>query len=67
MAQQTRQLVLGSTSKPRQELLRRLQIPFEIAAPDVDETPLKNETPSALALRLAEKKRMLWQKNFLMH
>ena len=49
-------LILSSTSKPRQELLRRLQIPFEITAPDVDETPLANETPTELVLRLAEKK-----------
>jgi septum formation protein len=50
---QTRALVLGSTSPYRSELLRRLQIPFTIAAPMVDETPLPHETPRALAKRLA--------------
>jgi septum formation protein len=50
---QTRALVLGSTSPYRSELLRRLQIPFTIAAPMVDETPLPHETPRALAQRLA--------------
>ena len=46
-------LVLGSTSRYRRDLLARLGLPFEVAAPAVDETPLPNETPRALALRLA--------------
>ena len=53
-----RQLVLGSTSRYRRELLQRLQIPFEVAAPDVDETPQAGETPRALAQRLAQAKAM---------
>ena len=48
-----RSLVLGSTSRYRCELLARLAVPFEVAAPDVDETPLPGETPLALAVRLA--------------
>ena len=48
-----RALVLGSTSRYRQELLQRLRIPFSVAAPDVDETPLPGEAPAALATRLA--------------
>ncbi|MGL6205595.1 MAG: Maf family nucleotide pyrophosphatase [Giesbergeria sp.] len=48
-----RTLVLGSTSRYRRELLQRLGLPFTVAAPDVDETPLPGETPRALALRLA--------------
>lgn len=48
-----RTLVLGSTSRYRRELLARLGLPFETAAPAVDETPLPHEAPSALALRLA--------------
>ena len=46
-------LVLGSTSPYRRELLQRLQIPFEIAAPEVDETPHPGEAPRMLAQRLA--------------
>ena len=46
-------VVLGSTSVYRRELMARLRIPFEVAAPDVDETPLPGETPEALARRLA--------------
>ena len=49
----TRQLILGSTSKYRRELLSRLRIPFDCIPPKVDETPLVNETPRDLALRLA--------------
>jgi septum formation protein len=48
-----RALVLGSTSRYRQELLQRLRIPFSVAAPDVDETPQAGEAPAALAMRLA--------------
>lgn len=49
-------LILGSTSRYRKELLARLGIPFEIAAPDVDETPLTHESPQVLAMRLAKEK-----------
>ena len=48
-----RTLGLGSTSRYRRELLQRLGLPFTVAAPDVDETPLQGEAPRALALRLA--------------
>ena len=46
-------LVLASSSRYRQRLLAQLQIPFTIAAPDIDETPLAGEAPCNLALRLA--------------
>ncbi|MCG6875639.1 MAG: Maf family nucleotide pyrophosphatase [Betaproteobacteria bacterium] len=49
----TRQLVLASTSPYRRKLLERLRVPFEVVAPGVDETPLPDETPEALTLRLA--------------
>ena len=49
----TRLLILGSTSRYRYELLSRLRIPFDVVAPDVDETPLAGESPLALASRLA--------------
>ena len=48
-----RKLILGSTSPYRRELLARLRVPFEVAAPDVDETPHAGETPTQLACRLA--------------
>lgn len=46
-------LVLASTSRYRRELLSRMRIPFEVVSPDIDETPLPDETPSATALRLS--------------
>ena len=51
-----RKLILGSTSPYRRELLSRLRIPFDVAAPDVDETPQPHETPKQLACRLAMSK-----------
>ena len=46
-------LILASTSRYRGELLQRLRLPFEVLAPQVDETPRPGELPPALALRLA--------------
>lgn len=47
------QLILASTSPYRRELLGRLQLPFEICAPETDETPLSGEAPAVTAERLA--------------
>ena len=46
-------LILASTSPYRRSLLERLQLPFEVIAPNVDETPLPDETPQQLVERLA--------------
>ena len=46
-------LVLASTSRYRRELLQRLRCPFDVIAPEVDESPLPGERPPDLALRLA--------------
>jgi septum formation protein len=46
-------LILASTSRYRHELLSRLRMPFEVKAPEVDETARPGETPVALAQRLA--------------
>lgn len=48
-----RKLILGSTSVYRRELLGRLNVPFSVESPHVDETPLPGEHPAALAQRLA--------------
>ena len=48
-----RPLILGSTSRYRRELLCRLRSPFDVVAPDVDETAEPDETPETLARRLA--------------
>ena len=52
-SQITRQLILGSTSRYRRDLLERLKIPFQVNSPDVDETPLPQEAPAVMAERLA--------------
>src|SRR4249919_3185295 len=52
----TTRLLLASTSPYRRELLSRLRIPFDIARPEVDETPSPGELPLALAQRLAAAK-----------
>ncbi|HSI55527.1 MAG: Maf family nucleotide pyrophosphatase [Ramlibacter sp.] len=50
---QNRPLLLGSTSVYRRELLSRLRLPFDVVAPEVDETPAPGEEPESLARRLA--------------
>lgn len=49
-------LILASTSPYRADLLARLGVAFETAAPGVDETRLEGETPSAMVARLARAK-----------
>ncbi len=49
-------LVLASSSRFRQALLRRLGLEFTALSPDVDERALDGETPEAQARRLAESK-----------
>ena len=53
MTMQPPRLILASTSPYRRELLARLRLPFEVMAPDTDETPAPGETPADLAARLA--------------
>lgn len=47
------QIVLASSSPYRRELLERLQLPFATDVPDIDESPLDNETPRQMVRRLA--------------
>jgi septum formation protein len=51
-----RRIVLASTSPYRRQLLARLNLPFDCAAPSVDEAALPGEAPAATALRLSEAK-----------
>ena len=46
-------LVLASTSAFRRELLARLQLPFVVASPELDEAALPGEQPAETAERLA--------------
>jgi septum formation protein len=50
------QLILGSSSPFRAELLNKLGLTFIQVSPDIDETPIPGETPAALVQRLAEGK-----------
>ncbi|MBW8183875.1 Maf family protein [Shewanella nanhaiensis] len=49
-------LILASTSPFRQQLLTKLNIPFDTCSPDIDETPKEGEAPDALVMRLAQSK-----------
>jgi septum formation protein len=49
-------LILASGSPRRRHWLEAMRIPFELQAPRVDETPLLDEDPMDLVLRLAELK-----------
>ena len=49
-------MILASGSAFRQSLLQRLNIPFSIISPEIDESPLPGELPETLVLRLAEAK-----------
>lgn len=49
-------IVLASTSRYRRDLLERLRLPFQVQAPQVDETPRPDESPRGTALRLAREK-----------
>ena len=49
-------LVLASTSPYRRELLTRLGLKFDVVHPEVDESPLANESPMHQAQRLADAK-----------
>lgn len=46
-------LFLASTSPFRREILSKLSLPFETQAPEIDETPLPDETPEQLVERLS--------------
>ncbi|EGN75866.1 MAF protein [Idiomarina sp. A28L] len=60
-------VVLASSSPYRKELLERLRIPFTTAAPNIDETPLEDETHIHLVQRLAENKARALANKFPKH
>ena len=57
-------LVLASASPRRAELLSSAGFVFDVAAADVDETPLDGETPRQYALRVAHDKAAAIQDRF---
>ncbi|WP_417665275.1 Maf family protein [Pseudidiomarina sp.] len=60
-------LVLASTSPFRRELLAKVVREFDVAAPEVDETPRLNESPLALVERLAIAKAKALANKFPQH
>lgn len=49
-------IILASSSVYRKTLLSRLQLPFTCISPEINETPLPDETPEQTAMRLAREK-----------
>ncbi|SDL13071.1 MAF protein [Pseudomonas delhiensis] len=62
-----RPLILASSSPYRRELLQRLRLPFECASPDIDESPLPDESAEQLVRRLAEAKARTLAARFPQH
>lgn len=54
--QSTPPIILASTSITRRQLLARLNVPFDVISPEIDETPIEGESAQTLASRLAEQK-----------
>ncbi len=52
------QLILASGSPRRAEIMAKITENFKAMVPDIDETPLKNEKPEELVIRLALEKSM---------
>jgi MAF protein len=50
------QLILASASSYKKSLLKRLGIQFAAVSADINETPIANESPEQLVLRLSEQK-----------
>lgn len=50
------ELILGSSSKYRKDILKRIILDFKTIKPKVDETIIINESPKKMALRLALEK-----------
>ena len=60
-------LVLASSSIYRKALLERLQLPFECAAPDIDETAQPFESAASLTERLARSKAQALAEHYPAH
>lgn len=57
-------LILASSSEPRKKLLQRFHMPFEYISPDIDETPLPNENPEEMVVRLAKEKASVFAERY---
>jgi len=50
------EIILASSSAYRKLLLERLKLEFSVISPDIDESPLDQESPEHLVVRLAREK-----------
>lgn len=64
MSNEAQVIVLASGSRYRRELLARLDMPFTVALPNCDETPLPGESAPATATRLARLKAFSLREQF---
>ncbi|WP_232023492.1 Maf family protein [Thiomicrorhabdus aquaedulcis] len=60
-------IVLGSSSIFRKQLLSKLHLNFVQASPNINETPLPNETPNAMVMRLSLQKAQALTQDFSHH
>ena len=60
-------LILASSSIYRKALLERLNLAFQSASPEIDESPLSGEQPEQLTQRLALTKAKALQRRFPQH
>lgn len=60
-------LLLASSSPYRKQLLERFRLPFECAAPEIDETSLPDEDAAELAERLSVEKAQVLASRFPRH
>ena len=60
-------IVLGSTSPFRKQLLDKLNLAFIQGSPDIDETPLKHESPAETVMRLAHAKAAVFTEKYPEH
>jgi len=60
-------ILLASSSKYRQQLLAKLQLPFDCASPDIDESLLPGENASDYVQRLAIEKAKALKSEFPKH
>ncbi len=60
-------IILASSSSYRQQLLQRLKLDFHAVSPNIDESPLANETPEQLTARLAVNKAKALAKQYPNH
>ena len=60
-------LILASSSKNRENLLKKMKVPFEVFTPEIDEKFLVNEKPQQLVKRLSYEKAIVARRKYKKH